>query len=257
MRRASSASGISGSVRRAGRTGTARSRPVPNDVGFDSSFIMAATGDRVPTVYVENRRVVGLDPADPITRELRRSRSATGRPASGNPELLKVHPSHGHDQTIVNGISRIGYMTGGKAALWKDEDMAIVFTRQGRARSSSSTATKPFFLFFAPHDPHVPRVPHPRFRRQDHAWGRAATRSRSPTGPSARSSRRSIDSELTRQHARPLHQRQRPGHRRRVSGTTPWRSWATTRPRVRSAAASTATSKAGTRVPFIVRWPAA
>ena len=27
---------------------------------------MAATGDRVPCVYVENRRVVGLDPADPI-----------------------------------------------------------------------------------------------------------------------------------------------------------------------------------------------
>ncbi len=44
-----------------------------------------------------------------------------------------VHPSHGHDQTIVNGISRIGYMTGGKAALWKDEDMADVFTGQATA----------------------------------------------------------------------------------------------------------------------------
>src|SRR5215211_4896148 len=41
--------------------------PGPNDIGFDYSFIMAATGDRVPTVYVEDRRVVGLDPADPIT----------------------------------------------------------------------------------------------------------------------------------------------------------------------------------------------
>ena len=41
--------------------------PGPNEIGFDYSFIMAATGDRVPTVYVENRRVVGLDPADPIT----------------------------------------------------------------------------------------------------------------------------------------------------------------------------------------------
>ena len=37
--------------------------PSPNDIGFDSAFIMAATGDRVPTVYVENHRVVGLDPA--------------------------------------------------------------------------------------------------------------------------------------------------------------------------------------------------
>lgn len=39
-------------------------------------------------------------------------------------------PSHGHDMTITNGISRIGYMTGGTAALWKDEDMADVFTRE-------------------------------------------------------------------------------------------------------------------------------
>ena len=135
--------------------------PSPNDIGFDSSFIMAATGDRVPTVYVENRRVVGLDPADPIT-------VTYGKPVgdwptgSANPQLLTMHPSHGHDQTIVNGISRIGYMTGGKAALWKDEDMADVFTRKAVGFIESHRA-QPFFLFFALHDPHVPRVPHPRF----------------------------------------------------------------------------------------------
>ena len=83
----------------------------------------------------------------------------TGR---ANPELLKLHPSHGHDQTIVNGISRIGYMTGGKAALWKDEDMADVFTRQATGFIERQRS-KPFFLFFSLHDPHVPRVPHPRF----------------------------------------------------------------------------------------------
>jgi arylsulfatase A-like enzyme len=33
----------------------------PNDIGFDLSYIMAATNDRTPTVYVENRRVVGLE----------------------------------------------------------------------------------------------------------------------------------------------------------------------------------------------------
>jgi arylsulfatase A-like enzyme len=136
-------------------------RPGPLDIGFDSAFIMAATGDRVPTVYVENRRVAGLDPADPITVSYGQPIGdwPTGR---GNPGLLKVHPSHGHDQTIVNGISRIGYMTGGKAALWKDEDMADVFTRKAAAFIEQHRA-KPFFLFFALHDPHVPRVPHPRF----------------------------------------------------------------------------------------------
>jgi arylsulfatase A-like enzyme len=136
-------------------------RPAPLDIGFDSSFIMAATGDRVPTVYVENRRVAGLDPADPIKVKYGEPLGdwPTGR---GNPELLKVHPSHGHDQTIVNGVSRIGYMTGGKAALWKDEEMGDVFTRKAIAFIEQHRA-RPFFLFYSSHEPHVPRVPHPRF----------------------------------------------------------------------------------------------
>jgi arylsulfatase A-like enzyme len=135
--------------------------PSPNAVGFDYAFIMAATGDRVPTVYIENRRIVGSDPADPIS-------VSYGKPigdwptGKDHPELLKLHPSHGHDQTIVNGISRIGYMTGGRGALWKDEDMADVFTAKA-VSFIDAHKDKPFFLYFATHDPNVPRVPHPRF----------------------------------------------------------------------------------------------
>ena len=136
-------------------------RPAPEDIGFDSSFIMAATGDRVPTVYVENRRVAGLDPADPI--KVRYDEPVGNWPTGrGNADLLTVHPSHGHDQTIVNGISRIGYMTGGRAALWKDEDMGDVFMRKATAFIEEHRA-RPFFLYFSSHEPHVPRVPHPRF----------------------------------------------------------------------------------------------
>ena len=135
--------------------------PGPNDVGFGYAFIMPATGDRVPTVYVENRRVVGADPTDPIAVSYDEL-IGDGPTGKGNPDLLKVRPSHGHDQTIVNGISRIGYMTGGKAALWKDEEMAQVFTSKATAFIEQHRAT-PFFLYFAPHDPHVPRVPNPRF----------------------------------------------------------------------------------------------
>jgi arylsulfatase A-like enzyme len=40
--------------------------PGPNEVGFDHSFIMPDTQDRVPTVYIENGKVVNLDPKDPI-----------------------------------------------------------------------------------------------------------------------------------------------------------------------------------------------
>ena len=64
--------------------------------------------------------------------------------------------------TIVGGISRIGYMAGGKAARWVDQDMADVFTREAVAFIERHAA-EPFFLEFATHDIHVPRVPHPRF----------------------------------------------------------------------------------------------
>src|SRR4029077_5642819 len=69
----------------------------------------------------------------------------------------------GHDMTIVNGISRIGYMTGGKAARWVDEDMADTFTKKG-GEFIDKNKDRPFFLSFATHDIHVPRVPHPRFK---------------------------------------------------------------------------------------------
>jgi arylsulfatase A-like enzyme len=135
--------------------------PGPNEVGFDYAFIMPATADRVPTVYVENRHVVGLDPADPIRVDYDKPVGdwPTG---SARPDLLKMQASHGHDQTIVNGIGRIGYMTGGRAALWKDEDMALVFTSRATAFIERHR-DKPFFLYFAPHDPHAPRVPNQRF----------------------------------------------------------------------------------------------
>jgi arylsulfatase A-like enzyme len=135
--------------------------PGPLDIGFDYNFLIPATGDRVPCVYVENRRVVGLDPGDPITVSYNKK---VGNWPTGkeNPELLKMHPSHGHDMTIVNGISRIGYMTGGKSALWIDEDIADVIT--GKAvKFIESNKDRPFFLYFSTHDIHVPRVPHPRF----------------------------------------------------------------------------------------------
>jgi arylsulfatase A-like enzyme len=136
-------------------------KPGPREVGFDYSFIMPATGDRVPCVYVENQRVVGLHPKDPI-------KVSYGEPVGteptgkDHPELLKLHPSHGHDQTIINGISRIGYMSGGKAARWVDEDMADTFTRKALGFIEQNR-DRPFFLYFATHDPHVPRVPNPRF----------------------------------------------------------------------------------------------
>jgi len=136
-------------------------KPGPLDIGFDYCFLIPATGDRVPCVYVENRRVVGLDPSDPIIVDYQKKIGdwPTGKE---NPELLKMHPSHGHDMTIVNGVSRIGWMTGGKSALWVDENMADTITRKA-VDFIERNKDKPFFLYFATHDIHVPRMPHPRF----------------------------------------------------------------------------------------------
>jgi arylsulfatase A-like enzyme len=135
--------------------------PGPRDVGFDYSFIIPATGDRTPCVYVENHHVLGYDPNDPI-----RVSYATpiGDEPTGakNPELLRIKPSHGHDNTIVDGISRIGYMSGGTRARWKDEEMADAITRKA-VRFIDENKDRPFFLYFATHDIHVPRVPHARF----------------------------------------------------------------------------------------------
>jgi arylsulfatase A-like enzyme len=135
--------------------------PGPNEIGFDNAFIMPATGDRVPTVYVENHRVANLDPADPITVSYREPVGdwPTGR---DHPELLRMGLTQGHDGTIINGISRIGFMTGGKAALWVDEDMADTFATKAVAFMEQHREG-PFFLYLALHDPHVPRVPHPRY----------------------------------------------------------------------------------------------
>jgi arylsulfatase A-like enzyme len=64
--------------------------------------------------------------------------------------------------TIVNGISRIGFMSGGKRALWNDETMADTLTSRA-VRFIESNRRNSFFLYFATHDIHVPRVPHDRF----------------------------------------------------------------------------------------------
>jgi arylsulfatase A-like enzyme len=136
-------------------------KPGPLEIGFGSAFLMPATGDRVPTVYVKDRRVVGLDPRDPI-RVSFQSPIGTEPTGKDRPDLLRMHPSHGHDQAIVNGVSRIGYMRGGRAALWKDEEMADVFAAEA-VRFIEAHRDRPFFLFFSTHDIHVPRLPHPRF----------------------------------------------------------------------------------------------
>jgi arylsulfatase A-like enzyme len=135
--------------------------PGPQDIGFDYSFLIPATGDRVPCVYTENGHVFGLNPADPIIVNYKEK---VGNEPTGleNPELLKIQPSHGHNNTIVNGISRIGFMSGGKSARWVDEYMAEVFSQKA-LDFIEKNKDNPFFLYYSTHDIHVPRVPNQQF----------------------------------------------------------------------------------------------
>ncbi len=134
----------------------------PIDIGFDECFIMPSTSDRVPCVYVRNRNVVNLDKNDPIQISYHEKigNQPTGKE---NPELLKLKYSHGHDMTIVNGISRIGYQSGGTAALWEDEKIADDFVRESK-KFIVKNQKNPFFLYLATNNIHVPRMPHPRFQ---------------------------------------------------------------------------------------------
>ena len=79
-------------------------KPGPNEVGFDYAWIMPATGDRVPCVWVENDHVVNLDPADPIKINFRVKR--------------------GTPKSFLMGVPRIGQQIGGKSALWDDENLS-------------------------------------------------------------------------------------------------------------------------------------
>ncbi len=118
-------------------------KPGPREVGFDYAWVLPATGDRVPCVWVENDRVVNLDPKDPIT--------------------LDYSVNRGDKGSFVNGVPRIGGQTGGKAALWKDDEMSFVIAEKSCGFIQKGK-DKPFFLFMAAHNIHVPRVPNAKFK---------------------------------------------------------------------------------------------
>ena len=119
-------------------------KPGPLEIGFDEFFGIPATNDRVPTVYVRNHRVVGLDPKDPI-------RYTYQDPGKDSP--LKKYAA---------GRGRIGWTSGGKAAWWKDIDIADTLTGEA-VKFIDQHHASPFFLCFTPHDVHAPTIPHPRF----------------------------------------------------------------------------------------------
>jgi len=141
-------------------------KPGPLQIGFDYSFIIPSTGDRVPSVYLENERVANLSPDDSLFISFTDDASE-GNPFGGptgltHPEQLKQLADTQHAGSIVNGVSRIGFQTGGKSAEFVDEEMYQVLYDKA-AKFIDENKESPFFLYFAFHDIHVPRVPNERF----------------------------------------------------------------------------------------------
>lgn len=136
-------------------------KPGPLEIGFDHCFLLPTTNDRVPQVYVSDHRVLNLDPADPLW--VGRKKPSDDHPTGlTHRDSLKMDWSHGHNSTIHNGISRIGFYTGGHAARFRDEDLADKWVEKS-VEFIEENKDKPFFLFFSSHDIHVPRMPHERF----------------------------------------------------------------------------------------------
>lgn len=137
-------------------------KPGPAKVGFDYSFLLPATADRVPTVYVENDHVVNLSKDDPLS--ISYEKRIGNRPlGTERPDLLKMKADLQHSKSIVNGISRIGYMAGGKSAEWVDEEFPFVFTDKA-SEFIKKNKSNPFFLYYSFTDIHVPRAPNAQFR---------------------------------------------------------------------------------------------
>ena len=137
-------------------------KPGPLDIGFDHAFLLPTTNDRVPQTFVEGRRVKNLDPADPLW-------VGDKQPSDDHPTglthraTLKMDWSHGHNQTIHNGVSRIGFYTGGVKARFRDEDLADAWVNESN-RWIEANKDRPFFLYYASQDIHVPRIAHERFQ---------------------------------------------------------------------------------------------
>lgn len=139
-------------------------KPGPIEVGYDYSYIFPATADRVPTVFLKGHKVVGVDPNDPIQVSYKQ-KIGTEPTGLENPELLKMKasPNHGHNQTIINGIGRIGWMTGGLQARWVDEEVTMTFADKV-IQYIRENKIKPFFLSYHATEPHVPRMPSTMFK---------------------------------------------------------------------------------------------
>ncbi len=116
-------------------------KPGPLEVGFDYFFGTPRTHNEPPFVFVENHRMVGLDPADPI----------------------RLVP---HDDVIRRGLKDWGWGISegaAKAHAARPQDRIDLILADKAAQFIAATSDRPFFLYLAFLAPHVPLAPAPEF----------------------------------------------------------------------------------------------
>ncbi|MFR9557765.1 MAG: arylsulfatase [Rikenellaceae bacterium] len=121
-------------------------KPGPNEMGFDYYFGIPHVSSTPPYVLVENDRVVGLDPNDPILRKDENNPA----PLAPTPQF----PSKSKNQ-----------FTGGLAAhaLYNDEDLGIMCAEKSVAWIKENK-DNPFFLYLSTPHIHHPFTPNERFK---------------------------------------------------------------------------------------------
>lgn len=124
-------------------------RPGPQDLGFDYYFGMPVVNSAPPYVYVENDRIVGSDPNDPI--------QYLGRNAKGTTPITPLKPEE--SQRSPNAFS------GAKTAhsLFNDYEVGTKLTEKA-TDWIKEREKKPFFLYFATTNVHHPFTPAKRFQ---------------------------------------------------------------------------------------------
>lgn len=103
----------------------------PREIGFDYFFGMPVSHFYPPYVYIENRRVHNLDPADPLSLEWPKE---PGMPTQ----------------------------RGGNSATYKQEEAGPELAARA-CRWIEENKQNPFFLYYAAIEPHDPYTPHPEF----------------------------------------------------------------------------------------------
>ncbi len=121
--------------------------PGPNEVGFEYFYGIPHVGQK-PHIYIENHKVVGLDPNNPLKM------IADTRPGREKDYLHRPRNSGPSDLQVI----------GGGNAFYDHADLGIQLTEKAKSWIEKQSNDVPFFLYFAHRNVHMPHIPNKLFQ---------------------------------------------------------------------------------------------